>query len=105
MPQKASINTEFLMRFCQRKVGKAKMFSNIIGVEESLVSYVALKLTKNIDRLFFFIIIFFFCTGACLHVTPACMRYKRRKNDTSPGLIVMFSNSCATPVAEETSRV
>lgn len=57
MPQKASINTEFLMRFCQRNVGKAKMFSNIIGVEESLVSYVALKLTKNIDRLFFFIII------------------------------------------------
>ena len=75
MPQKASINTEFLMRFCQRKVGKAKMFSNIIGVEESLVSYVALKLTKNIDRLFFFIIIIFFFARAraCMSPRHACV--------------------------------
>ena len=74
MPQKASINTEFLMRFCQRKVGKAKMFSNIIGVEESLVSYVALKLTKNIDRLFFFIIIIIFARArACMSPRHACV--------------------------------
>ena len=41
---------------------------------------------KSIDRLFFF------CMGLCLHVASACMRYRRRMNDISPGLIVMFSN-------------
>ena len=34
---------------------------------------------------------FFFCMGLCLHVASACMRYRRRINDISPGL-VMFSN-------------
>ena len=85
MPQKASINTEFLMRFCQRKVGKAKMFSNIIGVEESLVSYVALKLTKNIDRLFFIIIIIFLhgCVPAC---HPGMHVLQEKKKRHKPGL-------------------
>ena len=51
----------------------------------------------------------FFCMGSCLHVASACMRYRRRINDISLGL-VMFSNiymyiSCATPDAEETSHV
>ena len=33
----------------------------------------------------------FFCMGSC-HVASACMRYRRRINDISPGLIAMFSN-------------
>ena len=53
-----------------------------------LVYYLTIKLTKNIERLSFF---FFFCKGSCLHVASACMRYRRRINDISPGL-VMFSN-------------
>ena len=79
------------MRFCQRKVRKAKIFSNIIGVEESSVSYVTIKTYKKISIVCFFCFVFFFCTGSCLHVTPACMRYERRKSDISLGLIVMFS--------------
>ena len=38
------------------------------------------------------IVCFFVCMGLCLHVASACMRYRRRINDVSPGLIVMFSN-------------
>ena len=34
----------------------------------------------------------FFCMGSCLHVASACMRYRRRINNISPGLIVLFSN-------------
>ena len=34
----------------------------------------------------------FFCMGSCLHVASACMRYRRRINDISPGSIVTFSN-------------
>ena len=64
MPQKASINTEILMRFWQRKVRKAKVFSNIIGVEESLVSYAAKKLTKEYRSSVFFYFSFFACARA-----------------------------------------
>ena len=38
------------------------------------------------------IVCFFFCMGLCLDVASACMRYRRRINDISPGLIVMFPN-------------
>ena len=34
----------------------------------------------------------FFCMGSCLHVASAYMRYRRRINDISPSLIVLFSN-------------
>ena len=37
------------------------------------------------------IVCFFVCMGLCLHVASACMRYRRRINDISPGL-VKFSN-------------
>ena len=55
MPQKVSINIELLMRFCQRKVRKEKIFSNLIAVEESLVSYVTIKLTKKYRSSVFFL--------------------------------------------------
>ena len=29
--------------------------------------------------------------GSCLHVASACMRYKRRINDISPGLVMFFN--------------
>ena len=60
---------------------------------------------------FFFRFIFIFVWGSCLHVASACMRYRRRINDISPGawsccLIYMYIyKSCATPVAEESSHV
>ena len=84
MPQKASINTEFLMRFCQRKVGKAKMFSNIIGVEE-LVAYVTLKLTKNIDRLVF-LLLFVFLHGRVPACHPGMHALQEKKKRHKPGL-------------------
>ena len=37
------------------------------------------------------IVFFFFCMGSCLHVASACMRYKRRINDISPGLVMLFN--------------
>ena len=47
---------------------------------------------KNIDRLFFCLFFcFFFCMGSCPPIASACMPYRRRINDISPGL-VMFSN-------------
>ena len=89
MPQKVSINTELLMRFCQRKVRKAKVFSNIIGVEESLVSYVTIKLTKkNIDRLFFFSVLHW-RFSAC---HPGMHALEKKKNRHKPGLVVRFPN-------------
>ena len=36
----------------------------------------------------------FFCMCSCLHVASACTRYRRRINDISLGLIVLFSKLC-----------
>ena len=49
------------MGLSQRKLTKAKVLSERIGVEESFFCYVTIKLTnKYIDLLF--------CKGACPHV-------------------------------------
>ena len=85
MPQKASINTELLMRFCQRKVRKAKVFSNIIGVEESLVSYVTIKLTKKY-RSFVFVVFVFVLHGRVPTCHPGMHALQKKKKRHKPGL-------------------
>ena len=81
MPQKVSINTELLMRFCQRKVRKAKAFSNLIAVEESLVSYVTIKLTKKYRPS-----VFFFLHGRVPACHPGMHALEKNKKRHKPGL-------------------
>ena len=99
MPQKASINTDFSTRFCLRKVRKTKVFFSRNWCERVLSIVCYYKTYKKYRwSVFVFVVVvvvlfcFFFCMGACPHVTLACMRYRRRESDISPDLIVMFSN-------------
>ena len=88
------------MRFCQRNVRKAKIFSNIIGVEESLVSYVTIETYKKISIVCCFFFVFFF-----LHVlVPACHpsmhALGEKKKRHKPGLnryVLLYTYTLAAP--------
>ena len=66
-------DTELLMGFCPRKLRKAKVLSQRIGMEESLVCYITIKLTTN--RLYRSSVL----KGRRARMfATACRRYRRR---------------------------